>query len=178
MDLRAIFQLPMAHAINRRRWWLRRSRQEQMRRLQLAGEWIEHEAENLQRHDAEQWLIARLAEDDRRVAFALGEHQAAFGNLPLDGASVRESERRRSPRPQADLLPIRLGDQRVHRAAVDEETDRHGDLRRSAHLSFDVRHAHGEHSTRGAPARTPALLHPRSLPWRPPGPRGGPLRLA
>lgn len=83
---------------------------------------IEDEAEDFQRHDAEEWLrVARMPEDDRRVRLAVWQRDVALGDRSADGRAVGEGEVHLPFRDEADRPPHVVREQGVDRAAVDQE---------------------------------------------------------
>ena len=90
--------------------------------VERAAEGVEDEAEDLERHDAEEgFRIARLAQDDGRVAFALREREPALRDRAADDRPVGEAEVHLALRREPDGLPHRLGEERVDRSTVDQE---------------------------------------------------------
>lgn len=89
------------------------SGEEEPHGLEFAREGIEDEAEILQRDNAEERLVAVLAEYDRGVAVGVGEGDVGFGDLALNGRAVGQGEELGALGFQAKPLPHVLGQQRV-----------------------------------------------------------------
>jgi len=103
---------------------------------------IEYEAEVLERHDTEQGLrVAGFAEDDWCVPLALREREMALGDRPRNRCPVRERELLVATGRETDASPDGVGQQRIHRAGINEELDAFS-ARRPADGSFDVADAH------------------------------------
>src|SRR5258705_216661 len=111
-------------------------------RVQGAMKRIEHEAEVLERHDAEQGLrVAGFAEDDWCVPLAPREREMALGDRPRNRCPVRERELLVAAGRETDASPDGVGQQGIHRAGIDEELDAFGAVR-AADGSFYVADAH------------------------------------
>ena len=63
-------------------------RQQHPHGLKGASERVEDQSQDLQGHDAEQGLVARLPENDRRVPVPLRQADMGFGNLTLNGGAI------------------------------------------------------------------------------------------
>src|SRR2546422_4524647 len=112
-------------------------------RLQDAAEGVEHETEDLERHDAEQrFRIPRLAEDDWRMAVALGERESTLRDRPAHRGPVGQDEFHLALRREADALPHRLGQERVGRSAVDQEANARFLPARTVDGALDVADTH------------------------------------
>src|SRR5882724_139305 len=152
-------------------------------RVQGAMKRIEYEAEVLERHDTEQGLrVAGFAEDDWCVPLALREREMALGDRPRNRCPVRERELLVATGRQTDASPDGVGQQRIHRAGINEELDAFS-ARRPADGSFDVADAHlpGYGLPIIAPSTSlelsPRLADPASArrpPWTARCPQGGP----
>jgi len=103
---------------------------------------VENEAEDLQRDDAEQGLVTRLAEDDRRVALALRQADVALGHVALDPGAVGQDEGEPALRSQADGALSIDRQQAVLRAAVHEEINRAREAERPGDDTVDVGQSH------------------------------------
>jgi len=100
------------------------SDEQRAHRLERAVKRIEDEAEDLQRHDAEQGLrITGLAENHRGVGLTLRQRDVAFGDRSSNGGAVGQGEVHLPPGSQANGTPRVFGQQRVDRPAVDQEAD-------------------------------------------------------
>jgi len=145
--------------------------------VQHPAERIEHQAEDLERDDAEQrFRVAGLAEDDRGVTLALGQREVAFRDGPADRGAVGEHEFHLALGREADGLPHRLGEERVGGPAVDQEADAGFRARRTADGTLDVADAHApEDGVPGAERRHRKIAARREdtpvLPLHQPQPR-------
>ena len=119
---------------------------------------IEDETEDLPRHDTQQGLhIARLSEDDGRVGLALGERKVALGYRSSDRGAVGKREVHLPLGNEADGTPRVLGQQRVHRPAVDQEADRPLAIG-TTHGTLDVAQAHAPEDGSSLSGRTIEIL--------------------
>jgi hypothetical protein len=91
--------------------------------LQLARERIQHKAKFFQCDRAQQRLVSRLAEDDRRVPLALRKREMAFRYPALDRGSVSQAEGDAPFWLKFKQTRLLGRDQRVGYAAVYKEVD-------------------------------------------------------
>ena len=76
------------------------------------------------------------------MRLAVGEREPALRDGPADGGAVREHKFHLPLRREADVLPYRVGEQRVGRSAVDEEANAGFLTGRTADGALDVADTH------------------------------------
>ena len=82
---------------------------------------MEHQPEFLEGDDAEQGVIARLAENDRSCGFTLWQVNAAFGDGALHRRAIGHDECLCAAGLQIDRRPHIVRQKGVSGAAVDQE---------------------------------------------------------
>jgi hypothetical protein len=122
--------------------------------MQGASEGIEDQAQHLERHDAQQWLVvSRETENDGRVALSLRKGEVALRHRPPDQGAVGQREVHLAPGREADALPGRFGQEGVHRSTVDEEADVGDCAGGTANRALDIAQAHAPESGDAAKGR-------------------------
>lgn len=92
--------------------------------MQGLVEGVEDQAQLLERDDSQQRLdVARVAQNDRGMVLALRERDYALRYGQAHFGPVRKVEFFLPLRLEAYGLPDRLGQERVHRPAVDQEAN-------------------------------------------------------
>ena len=111
--------------------------------MERAAEGVEYQTQDLERDDAEQgFCVARLAQDYRRVAFALRKREVALRHGAADGRAVGEDELHLPLGGEADGVPHGLREERVGGPAIDQEADGRLASTRAADDTLDVADAH------------------------------------
>jgi len=113
-------------------------------RLEGAIEGIEHQAEDLQGHDAKERLVALFSKNNRSMPVTFRQNDSTLRNLSIDWSSIRQRECHRSLRLQAEGLPILGGENAIAGTTVDQEADLAVRLPWTGYESLDECNSHDQ----------------------------------